>query len=148
MSRKVPPGLQYIANNVLFLLLPPILTYLAIFSLCRVINVGIPLWLQDILISGAMPATAMASLYATHFYQEYRARSRGAALPVTARYKWPGGLDLLYSVLKARGAAYPGMPYVVLVMRVQTKLCCVTYRYPSTTDDGAVWVHAPDVSRI
>jgi len=124
MHRKVPPGLQYIANNARFLFLPIILTFLAIIFLRYVCDVKVPLWLGSLFILCSLPTTAMASLCATRFYQEYRAKSYGAALPVPVKYKLPGGLDILLQVLRELETIYPGMRFVLLRCRIQIVSCC------------------------
>lgn len=124
MHRKVPPGLRYIANNARFLFPPIISASLAIIFLRHVCDMKAPLWLGSLFILCSLPTAAMASLYATRFYQEYRAKSYGAALPVPVKYKLPGGLDILLRVLRELETIYPGMRFVLLRCRIQIVSCC------------------------
>lgn len=103
-----PPGITLIFANVPRMLLPIALTTSGI-KLCKLLfGLSLPDWLYVPLSIASLPLSLACRLVYADLRNKHQAKLHAAVLAPSVTTKWPGGLDLLISILKNLREGYMG----------------------------------------
>ncbi|KAG6374894.1 hypothetical protein JVT61DRAFT_3624 [Boletus reticuloceps] len=97
--QKVPPGLVGLVWLLPRLLFPPATVFIGLKVVKALAGEPAPRWLRVLAYLLALPAIVAAKLVYSRIRDRREAARRGAMLPPSIKYRWPGALDKLSALL-------------------------------------------------
>ena len=94
---EIPPGIQYLFRNLLQVISPPAVVYVAAFA-ARSYGLDIPVWLTAIAYTLSWPLALSAYIQLRDWKLAREAAAVGAVLPPPVEYKRFGGIDLIKTI--------------------------------------------------
>jgi len=106
---KLPPGPSFILRRLFSW---EVVSYSGfVYALCvgsRSAGTNVPLWVIVSSSIAALPALFLAQRQHEYWSNQRKARSLGARLVPTVPTRWPGGIDLLATIIKVFKTGYIG----------------------------------------
>jgi len=106
---KLPPGPSFILRRLFSW---QVVSYSGfVYALCvgtRRADTNVPLWVIVSSSIAALPALFLAQRQLEYWRNQRKARSLGARLVPTVPARWPGGIDLLATIIKVFKTGYIG----------------------------------------
>ncbi|KAG6374896.1 hypothetical protein JVT61DRAFT_3342 [Boletus reticuloceps] len=106
---QLPPGLVALVRLLPRLLFTPATVYITLRILKALTGKPVPGWLRVLAYLLALPAMVAAKFLYTRIRDRREAARRGAILPPSIKYRWPGALDKLSVLLWNFSNGYLGM---------------------------------------
>lgn len=105
---QLPPGLVALVRLLPRLFFAPATVYIGLQAYKALLGESAPQWLRVPAYLLSIPATFAASILYTRISQRRQAARRGAVIPQTINYRWPGALDKLSALVQNFSDGYQG----------------------------------------
>lgn len=108
---NLPPGIIFVAQNLLKFSLMPTTVYLVNYFLQHVLDVHIPKWVVILFGASILPSASLVDAFWATFNDSRNAEALGAVMPPMVKSRWPAGLDLLRRLIKYKDTDYPSQVF-------------------------------------
>ncbi|KAF8554977.1 hypothetical protein OG21DRAFT_1522088 [Imleria badia] len=105
---QLPPGLVALVRLLPRILFAPATVYVSLQVYKALVGESPPQWLGIPVYLLALPATFAANVFYTRIRDRRQAACRGAVMPPSINYRWPGALDKLSALVKNFTSGYLG----------------------------------------